>query len=57
MVMEQLILQRLGRIGLRVYGKDTISQDTETQIQEAWMQNLCCKVKKFKCINALCLLK
>ena len=35
MVMEQLILQRLGGIGRRVYGKDTISQDTETQIQEA----------------------
>ena len=30
--MEQLILQRLGGIGLRVYGKDTISQDTEAQI-------------------------
>ena len=33
--MEQLTLQRLGGIGLRVYGKETISQDTEAQIQEA----------------------
>ena len=33
--MEQLTLQRLGRNGLRVYGKDTMSQDTEAQIQEA----------------------
>ena len=33
--MEQLTLQRLGGIGLWVYGKDTISQDTEAQIQEA----------------------
>ena len=55
--MEQLTQQRLGGIGLRVYGKDTISQDTEAQIQEALMRNLCCKVKKFKCVNALCLLK
>ena len=33
--MEQLTLQRLGGIGLRVYGKDTICQETESQIQEA----------------------
>ena len=33
--MEQLTLKWLGRIGLRVYGKDTISEDTEAQIQEA----------------------
>ena len=34
--MEQLTQQRLGGIGLRVYGKDTISQDTEAQIREAY---------------------
>ena len=33
--MEQLTLQRLGGIGLRVNGKDTVSKDTEVQIQEA----------------------
>ena len=33
--MEQLTLQMLGGIGLRVYGKDTVRQDTEAQIQEA----------------------
>ena len=33
--MEQLTLQRLGDIGLRVYGKDTISQDAEAEIEEA----------------------
>ena len=33
--MEQLTLQRLGGIGLRVCAQDTISQDTEAQIQEA----------------------
>ena len=33
--MEQLTLQRLDRIGLPVYGKDTISEDTEAQIHEA----------------------
>ena len=33
--MEQLTLQRLGDIGLWVYGKDTISLDTEAQIEEA----------------------
>ena len=33
--MEQLTLQRLGGIGLRVYGKDTTSQDTKAQIEEA----------------------
>ena len=33
--MEQLTLQRLGRNGLQVYGKDTMSQNTEAQIQEA----------------------
>ena len=33
--MEQLTPQKLGGIGLRVYGKDTISQDTEAQTQEA----------------------
>ena len=33
--MEQLTLKKLGGIGLRVYRKDTISQDTEVQIQEA----------------------
>ena len=33
--MEQLILQRLGGIGLGVCGEDTISQDTEAQKQEA----------------------
>ena len=33
--MEQLTLQRLGGIGLLVYGKDAISQNTEGQIQEA----------------------
>ena len=32
--MEQLTLQRLGGIGLRVYGKGTTIQDTEDQIQE-----------------------
>ena len=52
--MEQLTLQKLGGIGLRVHRKDAISQDTEDPIQKAWMQNLCCKVKKFECINALC---
>ena len=35
LVMDQLTPQRLGRIGLRVYGKDTISQDAEAQIREA----------------------
>ena len=33
--MEQLTLQRLGGIGLRVYKKEAISQDREAQIQEA----------------------
>ena len=33
--MEQLTLQKLGGIGLLVYRKDIISQDTETYIQEA----------------------
>ena len=33
--MEQLTLRRLGGIGLWVYGKDTISQVTEAQIQDA----------------------
>ena len=33
--MEQLTLQRLDRIGLTVYGKDAISEDTEAQIHEA----------------------
>ena len=33
--MEELTLQRLGGIGLWVYGKGTISQDTEAQIQDA----------------------
>ena len=50
--MEQLTLRSLRGIGLRVYRKHTISQDTEAK-----MQNLRCKVKIFECINALCLLK
>ena len=33
--MEQLTLQSLGGIGLRVCKKDAISQDREAQIQEA----------------------
>ena len=33
--MEQLTLQRLCATGLRGYRKDTVSQDTETRIQEA----------------------
>ena len=33
--MEQLTLQRLGGLGLQVYGKDAISQDIENQIEEA----------------------
>ena len=33
--MEQLTLQRLGGTGVRGYIKDTVSQDTEAQIQEA----------------------